>query len=47
VVPSEAGNHRITFGDEDVKLLRSLLPTFPGFDRPDGLIRIAGHAGSR
>ena len=45
VVPSEPGKHRMTFGDEDVQLLRNVLPTFPGFDRADGLIKIAGHKG--
>ena len=30
VIPGEAGEHIITFADEDVELLKQVLPTFPG-----------------
>ncbi len=45
VVPSEAGNHRIEFGEEDVALLKRVLPTLPGFDSTDGAVRLAGKSG--
>jgi len=45
VVPSETGNHRIEFGEEDVALLKRVLPTLPGFDSADGAVRLAGKGG--
>lgn len=45
VVPSESGAHRIEFGEEDVALLRRILPTLPGFDSADGAVRLSGKAG--
>ena len=45
VVPSESGGHRIEFGEEDVALLKRVLPTLPGFDSTDGAVRLAGKSG--